>query len=130
MRQILLGYEGYSIGSMWSEAQFSEEITLSIALKALYKRDVIGFLLVRPFLDCGEIMWLAVDSAFRGQGVAEGLWRFFLESHCKFNEIRLEVHESNRSAQSFYQKIGFHQIGVRSRYYADGGDAVLMQIML
>lgn len=34
---------------------------------------------------------------------------------------------SNTRAQNLYRKFGFRVVGVRSRYYADGEDALIMR---
>lgn len=38
----------------------------------------------------------------------------------------LEVKACNKRAIKLYEKHGFHPVGLRRKYYADGSDAVLM----
>lgn len=38
----------------------------------------------------------------------------------------LEVKANNLPALHLYRSLGFKQVGLRRRFYADGGDAVLM----
>jgi len=53
-----------------------------------------------------------------GEGIVQGV-RLFL----------LEVRESNREAQLFYEQFGFSQTGLRRGYYSDTGEhAVIMEL--
>ena len=40
--------------------------------------------------------------------------------------VLLEVRSDNIAATSLYQDMGFDVVGRRKRYYADGGDALLL----
>jgi ribosomal-protein-alanine N-acetyltransferase len=43
------------------------------------------------------------------------------------NEATLEVRVSNEPARALYRAYGFHDVGLRKRYYEDNGeDAVIM----
>ena len=45
-------------------------------------------------------------------------------------EIWLEVHESNLAARNLYKNSGFIEVGSRSKYYSDGGNAILCSFFL
>ena len=65
-----------------------------------------------------EVLSVAVHPKQRRKGHAGRLLDAFLKqtaSHCR--HLFLEVRESNRAAQSFYEAYGFHQVGRRPRYY-------------
>ena len=42
--------------------------------------------------------------------------------------MMLEVRSTNENAIGMYEGLGFHAIATRSRYYPDGGDAVIMRL--
>jgi ribosomal-protein-alanine N-acetyltransferase len=77
-----------------------------------------GYLLVRKVTeDEFEILNVAVARQFRRHGIAEALIRTQLKAN-KGNWF-LEVRESNLTARSLYQKIGFQEAGRRPHYYSD-----------
>ena len=57
----------------------------------------------------------AVDPACRRQGVATALLR--AASLQRFDQIFLEVRESNAAARALYSAIGFIGSGIRPNYY-------------
>jgi ribosomal-protein-alanine N-acetyltransferase len=71
---------------------------------------------------------IAVDERHRRHGVASLLMDevlAFAEAN-RIEEVYLEVRVSNRAARIFYEALGFHETGRRSRYYLDGEDALVM----
>lgn len=91
-------------------------------LVALSKERVIGFIAYRVVVEEGEILNIAVAPDFRRIGVASRLLSEVLPLAPKwFLEVRL----SNTNAQAAYRRMGFREIGRRTRYYSDGEDAQL-----
>ncbi len=78
--------------------------------------QIAGFLVSRAVADRErEILNVAVHPAFRRRGVATAL---ILAEIARWpGDHFLEVRQSNASARSLYQKLGFRQIGVRPGYY-------------
>jgi ribosomal protein S18 acetylase RimI-like enzyme len=80
-----------------------------------------------PRVHEGELLRIAVDPAKRGQG----LGRRLLEGAQRelrvqgIQELHLEVRAGNAAARALYAACGWREVGRRSRYYADGEDAVL-----
>jgi ribosomal-protein-alanine acetyltransferase len=78
--------------------------------------QVVGFLALR---ETGggeaEVLSVAVDGAWRRRGVARAMMGIVLEG--RFEEVYLEVRESNQGARGLYQSIGFREVGVRPNYY-------------
>lgn len=77
----------------------------------------IGFLFSPPE---GEVINLAVKSAFRRRGIAKCLLGA-LEQKAResaVNTLFLEVRESNLAARKCYEKAGFSEIGKRKGFYA------------
>ena len=64
---------------------------------------------------------VAVDGAWRRRGVARAMIEKGLEG--RFEEVYLEVRESNRGARGLYESMGFRQVGVRANYYTSPQEA-------
>ncbi len=75
-----------------------------------------------------EIPWLATDPRWQRQGKMRHLLREVLGAKRQDAEIWLEVHEANAPARSLYRDLGFAEVGRRSRYYSDGGAAILLTL--
>lgn len=89
---------------------------------------IIGYLIGQLIFEMGDLFYIAVDSNDRGNGIGIKLMNFFMQDARSqgVETISLEVRLSNEAAISLYKKCGFHQIGLRKNYYADGEDAALM----
>lgn len=77
---------------------------------------VAGFLVLRQTATGeAEILNLAVHPSHRRQGIASTL----LSSATldRFDEVYLEVRESNTAARALYAELGFVDAGVRPNYY-------------
>jgi len=75
---------------------------------------------------------IAVAPGWRRQGVARLLMQEVLDLSARIaaEEIYLEVRPSNLAARNFYLSLGFHDVGRRPQYYADGEDALVMSLFL
>ena len=69
------------------------------------------------------VLGVGVDPAWRRRGVATALVRACL---VRASVVHLEVRASNAAARRLYAGLGFDEVGLRARYYADGDDAVLL----
>lgn len=91
-----------------------------------------GFILVRGVVDEAEILTLAVDPAFRRQGLGSALVRAAMQHAARLGAevMHLEVADTNRAALALYETCGFVSTGRRRDYYAlaDGlrADAITM----
>ena len=76
-----------------------------------------------------EIHNVAVDPSWRRRSIGRSLVeRVLAEAQCAAVErVLLEVRRHNLPAIRLYRGLGFMQTGVRSRYYRDGEDALLME---
>jgi ribosomal-protein-alanine N-acetyltransferase len=73
-----------------------------------------------------ELLNLAVEPAFRRQGVASALLIALTEKAS--GEIFLEVAEPNAAARCLYRKHGWQEVGIRTGYYDHGTvNAVVMK---
>lgn len=70
--------------------------------------------------EVGEIIWMWVDPAFRGQGVGDALVAFALD-WCRARGLGclLWVADGNERARRFYQRLGFTPTGARQPFPTD-----------
>ena len=116
--------------SPWTVQHFAEELDNPCARIDLCWRDGVlaGFLCA--WLIAGElqIQNVATAPAFRRQGVAAALLAEVLRRSqaVGMESAWLEVRVGNAPAISLYERFGFRTVARRSRYYADGEDALVM----
>lgn len=88
-----------------------------------------GYCVLRTLGDEGEIQRIAVDQAFRRQGIGRRLMEAMV-SVARMKGVRqivLEVRESNTTARKLYESCGFAQEALRRGYYHNPAeDAVIM----
>ncbi len=91
--------------------------------------QVCGYCCLIHLFEDGEIANIAVESSFRGRGIAKLLMESMHERAKTLGGVRtlLEVRKSNTPAVRLYESFGYKQYGVRARYYEDGEDALLME---
>ena len=123
-----------SFESAWSAADIAEllESPGGFALTAS-DTEIQGFILVRANSYDAEILTLAVNPAFRRQGLASTLTEAAagLAETVGAESLFLEVAEDNPAAIALYAGAGFTQVGRRRGYYARKGaeavDALVMR---
>lgn len=89
---------------------------------------IVGYLVGQIIFEMSDLYYVAVDPDYRAKGYGRLLVEKFVEDACKRegDTMSLEVRMSNQAAISLYEKCGFISVGTRTRYYADGEDALLM----
>lgn len=117
----------------WTEQALAEDLDNELlTLLAAVEEDgtLLGYGEVRTVLDEGTLEKIAVDPAFRRQGVAETLLRrFFRDGEGKLAFLTLEVRAGNAPAIALYEKLGFRMVGRRKNYYRElHEDALLMTV--
>jgi ribosomal-protein-alanine N-acetyltransferase len=96
-------------------------------------QELVGYLLVQNQIDLYEVLQLSVHPDYRQQGIAKQLLTLMMtQTQSEPSEgVFLEVRESNLSAISLYEKLGFLQVGKRKNYYpcisGEREDALLMR---
>lgn len=76
-----------------------------------------------------DMINFVVKEEYQRMGIGTKLY-LTLENKTKelgANEILLEVRINNVKAQNFYEKHGFKQIFVRTKYYKNGEDALILR---
>ena len=114
----------------WSKEQLDWELNSQPAAEnyvMIAKGNMIGYLFSHIIDDDVQILNIAIDIPFQNEGYGEQLLSYFLDQFNTDSSIHLEVRKSNFPAINLYLKFGFHEIGTRKGYYADGEDAIIMQ---
>ncbi len=123
-----------AFGEAWNQNQLRSSLAMpgTYLAVAKYNHETAGFALVRTIAGETELLMIGVRRLYQKKSIASKLISKVIEYSIKehsFN-IFLEVRDGN-SAQQFYQRIGFSEIGRRPNYYAgaDGQrfDAITMQ---
>lgn len=91
--------------------------------------DITAFIVWQTVADEIELHLIVTAADYQRQGIAKTLMQQMFQAALEKNVARilLEVRVSNQTAQALYRKLGFAQIAVRTRYYRDGEDAVIME---
>lgn len=91
--------------------------------------QIIGYAGMWIMVDEAHITTIAVRETWRGRGLGELLLASLIAAAAEggAERVTLEVRVSNETAQNLYRKYGFHQEGLRRRYYSDNNeDAYIM----
>lgn len=131
----VMAIEQTSFSMPWKEATFESLLQRSDAdlIAAVADGRLVGYAVCWTILEQAELGNVAVDAEWRNRGVGLKLVQAALERvrRRSAEECFLEVRESNRTAQSLYQKCGFRSIGRRRRYYSNPTeDALVMRARL
>jgi len=131
----VLAIEESSFPRPWTREHFRHELDAQhgIPLVAVATDGTVaGYLCVTLLMDEAEILDIAVRDDLRGRGVGRLLLDHIVElcRHKHTNYIHLEVRRSNLAAIGLYERFGFLRTGERRRYYENGEDAILMQLII
>ena len=116
----------------WPMKEYAYEIEhnkYAYLYKLVDNNEIIGYFDVWLIDDAyGTIASIGIKKEYQGKGYSKLLMDKILELANKLNidQIDLEVRTSNIKAISLYQKFGFEMVSVRSKYYSNGEDALLM----
>lgn len=117
----------------WSVAALSSCFNKEYDLWVIcFEEFLLGFAVVKKIVNHWEILQIVIDKEYQQQGLATRLLQFIIiEARKKqIKKIQLEVRQSNIVAIRLYQKFRFIEVGSRKKYYSDGEDAVLMDLVL
>jgi len=91
--------------------------------------SIVGFAGLWLMVDEAHVTTIAVHPDHRHRGVGELMLATLIEHAYDIGArvVTLEVRVSNTVAQGLYRKYGFHEAGIRRRYYSDNDeDALIM----
>ena len=98
-----------------------------VRLRAAADGEMVGFIAGDPRRDeqTGWIMTLGVLPDWRRQGIAEALLNE-CEQKMGLPTVKLTVRRGNEPAIALYQKLGYTQTDIWSRYYQNGEDGLVL----
>lgn len=99
-----------------------------IRLKAVVGGKMVGFIAgdLRREEDTAWIATVGVLPEYRRQGIAR-LLLLECEKQLHTNRLRLCVRIDNSGAIQLYEQEGYTRVGIWTKYYNDGGDALVME---
>jgi [ribosomal protein S18]-alanine N-acetyltransferase len=120
----------FSPREAWAEDAFALQLVMPGVFGLIHPRG--GLLLARLTMDEAEVLTLAVAPAARRHGIARALLSAAMATAKQqdASTMFLEVAVGNAAAQALYRQAGFVEAGRRPRYYADGGDALILRAPL
>ena len=81
----------------------------------------LGWFVARGGFDrCGYLRLIAVSSEFQGRGIGQMLLKTIEQRHLDDYGIALLVTKDNRSAQLFYERMGYVQVGAIPEFVRPG----------
>ena len=91
--------------------------------------DVVGFIIDMRHEDEISLLNVAIHKCFQGMGHGLKMLKKYIKSLPKEYSIYLEVNKNNIKALNMYTKLNFNRLSTRKSYYADGEDAINMQLV-
>lgn len=112
----------------WTVARIERQLRNpdSVVLSARAARDIAGFAIMQYGDDAAHLVLLAVQPAFRRNGIGRQLVAW-LEDTARVAgtfTIRLEVRSGNATARAFYAALGYRESGHIRGYYQGLEDAI------
>jgi [ribosomal protein S18]-alanine N-acetyltransferase len=130
--EAIAALEAASFVSPWKAEFFASELDVAERYNLVLESPdgrLVGYLFTMYCLDELHVNKIAVDPAWRREGIATGIMNrcFSFAEENGIVSITLEVRESNTAARALYRALGFSEIHLRERYYPDGEGAVVME---
>jgi ribosomal protein S18 acetylase RimI-like enzyme len=102
----------------WNYLDFID--LLNNGSKLFYYRSenkIFGFVIVNFSSEFSEIITIAVDSIYQGNGIGRKLLKYIINYPKFYGELHLEVAKNNYNAIAFYKEFDFNIISERKNYY-------------
>jgi len=117
--------------SFWTQNQWASEFKKEgIKVLGLFLSNLlIGICVFHVVIDEAQINYFVVNKKFRKKGYGTNLMNYLIKQ-CEIlniNKLLLEVSLSNTIAEKFYTRFDFYTVGIRTKYYKDGSDALLKE---
>ena len=128
----VLEIERESYHTPWSETAFKNQImsNYSLAIVAMSKGTVVGYLVAWIVVDQVHIANIAVDLGYRRCGIGTQLMKWLISEAIQENCISstLEVRKSNQAALIMYKQLGYRSIATRKLFYSNPEEDALVMI--
>lgn len=115
----------------WSKNDFLSSVKNPnhLYVVAAEQNRIVGYCGLWSVAGEGQITNMAVEKGVRGRGIGYQMLSYLIElgQQEKIQEFTLEVRESNKNAIHLYEKLGFHNEGIRKNFYEKPQeDAIIM----
>jgi ribosomal-protein-alanine N-acetyltransferase len=126
--------ETASFSIPWSRDAFLTEVTQNACARYLVLAldgEPAAYAGTWFVLDEAHITNIAVRPDVRGRGLGELITRALIQlaADSGMTWMTLECRKGNLTAQGLYRKLGFIDVGLRKRYYADTGEDALVMAL-
>lgn len=116
----------------WNYNILKKELNIDYANYIVAKNEqdeIVGFAGVQFVLEQADITNIVTKKNLRNKGIGAKLLEELIKISNEKNmtSITLEVNENNLPARKLYEKMGFHEIGQRKKYYNGKNTAIIME---
>ena len=121
-----------ALKGLWTKSQWKKELTdpkrICIGIIELETEKLLGLCSAWLVIDELHITSIAVHPIHQRKGLGKFLMSELIKRSDSLltNHIHLEVKDTNEPAKAFYKSMGFKIVGIRSNFYKDGSDAILL----
>lgn len=125
IRSILMVERDVYLGELpWTYTDFFTEISINRQagfFVAITEEEVVAFIGLRVQKKTLHISNLAVKQRYQRRGIGQALIEIgkTVAKQLEINQLSLEVRFSNKEAQAFYRKLGFHSDKILKNYYTE-----------
>lgn len=114
-----------------SKSSFYYHIKNNMLFVVEIDKKIAGYILVLIKRKNPKLYSIGVEAQFRGKKIAQKLLGFSIKelSNMGFKSLLLEVRVDNKAAINLYEKIGFVIKKNLNKFYLDGCDAYLMELL-
>lgn len=118
----------------WTQAQLREEADAPAGLFWICEQEgkVVSYALARVAVDEAQIVAVGVAPELARRGLGRAAFEALLKAAKAAGLVRavLEVSTTNAPARALYASVGLRVVGRRPKFYNDGSDALLMELVL
>ena len=122
-----------SLNGLWTKSQWEKELTnpkrICLGIMELNTKKLLGLCSVWLVVDELYLTFMAVLPIHQRKGLGKSLLSDLIKrsGSLETNHINLEVKNNNHPAKAFYKSMGFKTVGIRSNFYKDGSDALILK---
>tara|TARA_Y100001968_G_scaffold281580_1_gene278901 strand:+ start:640 stop:1095 length:456 start_codon:yes stop_codon:yes gene_type:complete len=121
-----------SLNGIWTQSQWEKELThpkrICLGIIEMETKKILGICSAWLVIDEIQITFIAVHPLYQRRGLGKFLLSDIIKrsKSLQTNSIYLEVKNNNEQAKAFYKSMGFKTVGIRSNFYKDGSDALVL----
>ena len=125
-------FDQKTLNGLWSKSQWERELTdpkrICLGIIELETKKLLGLCSAWLVIDELHITFIAVHPMHQRKGLGRILLSDLIKRSKSLhtNQILLEVKNNNEPAKAFYKFMGFKTVGIRSNFYKDGSDALIL----